>query len=32
MEAHRRINEARFMKLKAARHFWNMLYQTLQIN
>jgi len=26
------INEVRFMKLKVTRHFYNMLYQILQIN
>jgi len=26
------INEVRFMKRKVARHFWNILYQILQIN
>jgi len=35
VEAHRRRakhQRVSFIKLKVARHFWNMLYQILQIN
>jgi len=32
MAAVQSIDEVRFTKLKVARHFYNMLYQILQIN